>query len=40
MSDLETEIENLEKELEKINPTNLLTSNEIFDAIQVFDSTV
>jgi len=40
MSDLETEIENLERELDKVNPINLLTSNEIFDAIQVFDSTV
>ncbi|XP_036143664.1 uncharacterized protein LOC118645886 [Monomorium pharaonis] len=40
MSNFETELANLERELEKIDPTELLTKNEELDAIQIFDSTV
>lgn len=34
------EVENICDELEKINPAELLTPNEVLDAIQIYDSTV
>lgn len=38
MSDCEPQ--NIQKELEKINPTELFTPNEILDAVQIYDGTV
>jgi len=34
------DLESVQEEIEKINPLELLTSNEILDAVQIFDSTV
>jgi len=36
----EMELETIQDEIEKINPMELLTSNETLDSIQIFDSTV
>jgi len=38
MTDME--VENIRDELEKINPVELFTSNEVLDAIQIYDSTM
>jgi len=34
------DLESVQEEIEKINSLELLTSNEILDAVQIFDSTV
>jgi len=34
------EMQNMQDEIEKINPIDLFTSNEILDSIQMYDSTV
>jgi len=34
------ELETIQDEIEKINPMELLTANEMLDSIQIFDSTV
>jgi len=34
------ELETIQNKIEKINPMELLTSNEMLDSIQIFDSTV
>jgi len=36
----EMELETIQDEIEKINPMELLTSNEMLDSIQIFDNTV
>jgi len=36
----EIELETIQDEIEKINPIELLISNEMLDSIQIFDSTV
>jgi len=34
------EMQNMQDEIEKINPIDLFTSNEVLDSIQMYDSTM
>jgi len=34
------EMQNMQNEIEKINPIDLFTFNEVLDSIQIYDSTV
>ncbi|XP_011858676.1 PREDICTED: uncharacterized protein LOC105556203 isoform X2 [Vollenhovia emeryi] len=39
-SNFKMDVERIQKELEEINPADLMTSNEVFDSLREFDSTV
>jgi len=40
MSDFEIELENLNDEIDTLNPMELLSSNDVINAVQMYDSTV
>jgi len=40
MSDIEIELNNLNNKINTLNPMELLSSNDLKDAVQMYDSTV